>query len=247
VLSRSQPRILWTHNDSGAGPHVLAFSPDGRLRADLRVTGAENVDWEDIALGPAASRGGVLFVGDIGDNPAQRPQIVVYSVPEPVLGGPGVARGPTAPARRLTLRYPDGAHDAEALLVDGATGTLAIVTKSFEGEAGVYVTRRLTATRPVMLTRAGRLSLGAGAAITAGDVSGDGSAVVLRSYDRAFVFARRGGEPLTRTLRRRPCLAEVDLAAEGQGEALALTAGGGAFYTVPEGRRPAIRRYAPAP
>ena len=52
----------------------------------------------------------------------------VYRVPEP---GPGSA--PTAPAARLTLRYPDGPHDAEALLVDPRGGTLAIVTKGLAG------------------------------------------------------------------------------------------------------------------
>ena len=68
---------------------------------------------------------------------------------------------------------------------------------------------------------------------------------MLRSYDRAFVFRRRAREPLAQTLRRRPCVARADLVAEGQGEALALTADGRAFYTVPEGERPAIRKYAP--
>ena len=35
------------------------------------------------------------------------------------------------------------------------------------------------------------------------------------------------------------------LGAEGQGEALAVDRNGRALYTVPEGKRPAIRRYEP--
>ena len=77
-------------------------------------------------------------------------------------------------------------------------------------------------------------------------MSADGRTVVLRTYDRAFVWSRRGSESVASTLRRRPCTADADLLVEGQGEALALTRDGRAFYTVPEGRRPALRRYAPA-
>ncbi|MGH2917361.1 MAG: hypothetical protein ACRDLS_02000 [Solirubrobacteraceae bacterium] len=246
VLSRSQAGILWSHNDSGNPPRLLALRRNGRLRADLAVSGAENVDWEDIALASAPRARGTLFIGDIGDNGKQRSEIVVYAIAEPRVGGGSVARGATAAAQRLVLRYPDGAHDAEALIVDRASGTLLIVTKAYDGNAGVYVTRRRSTRRTVTLRRAARLSLGLGAAITAGDLSADGGTLVLRSYDRAIVFARRGREPLARTLRRRPCVAGADLVDEGQGEALALTPSGRSFYTVPEGPRPAVRRYAPA-
>jgi hypothetical protein len=252
ALSRTQTGVLWTHNDSGDVPRILAISADGTLRAELRVTGADNVDWEDIALGRAPGGGGTenLYIADIGDNEQRRSRVVVYSVPEPRVepgAGAGVARGATAAARRLVLRYPDGAHDAEALLVDPATDTLAIVTKSFDGAARVYVTARRPGRAVRTLHRAGTLPLAPGAAITAGDISADGATVVLRGYDRAYAFARRGAEPIGRALRRRPCLAGADLAEEGQGEALALVADGRAFYTVPEGARPIVRRYAPAP
>ncbi len=74
-------------------------------------------------------------------------------------------------------------------------------------------------------------------------MSADGRTIALRSYDRAFVWRRRAGETVAAALRRRPCDADADLLREGQGEALALTADGRAFLTVPEGRRPALRRY----
>ena len=160
---------------------------------------------------------------------------------------PRPAAGPLAPAQRLTLRYPDGAHDAEALLVDPANGTLVIVTKSFDGVAGVYVAVRPRVDTVSTLRAAGRLSLGPVQAITAGDVSADGRTVALRSYDRGYVWPRKRGQSLARTLlRRRPCFAGASLLPEGQGEALALTPVGRAFYTVPEGAGPALRRYARA-
>ena len=242
VVSRSQSRVLWTHNDSGDRARLLALAPSGRLLANLVVPGAEHVDWEDIAAG---ARGAVLYVGDIGDNAEERPAVAVYRVVEPSLAG----GTPTAPARvrRLALRYPDGPHDAEALLVEPSTGALVIVTKDFGGMARVYVAERPSRTATTTMRRAGRVSLGAGEAVTAGDVSGNGRTIVLRTYDSAFVWSRRRGQSLASAMRSRPCRARpAGLLAEGQGEALGLTRDGRAFFTVAEGRRPLLRRYAPA-
>jgi hypothetical protein len=244
ALARSQRGVLWAHNDSGDSARVLAVSTSGRRLAELAVPGAENYDWEDISVGPAPGGGHALYVGDIGDNEAERPSVVVYRVPEPRIAGG--RSGATAPARALTLRYPDGAHDAEALLVSRSTGALVIVTKSFSGVAGVYLAARPREGRTTALRRVGRLSLGGGEAVTAGSVSGDGRTIALRSYFRAFVWSRRRGESVPTALRRKPCRVDADLLAEGQGETLALTREGGVLFTVPEGERPAIRRYSPS-
>ncbi len=241
VLSRSQKGVLWTHNDSGDGARLLAVDPDGRALAEVAVTGAENVDWEDIALGPAPNGGDALYVGDIGDNEAQREGIVVYRVNEPRLGA---GRPQSAPAQRLTLRYGDGAHDAEALLVDPSNGALVIVTKDFGDTAGVYVADRPREDTTTELRRLGGLTLDAAEPVTAGDLSADGRTIVIRTYDRAFAWSRPADEPLASTLRRRACAADADLLVEGQSETVALTADGGAFYTVPEGSEPQIRRWA---
>ena len=192
---------------------LFALSRRGRLLRELPLAGATNVDWEDIA-----ARGDTLYVGDIGDNAASRPEIAVYRVAG-------------ATVRRIALRYPDGPHDAEALLVD-RSGALVIVTKSVSGEAGVYTGRAGT------LRRVGGLSLGLGEAVTGGDSAG--RTVVLRTYDRAYVFT---GASVVRALRRTPCTAGASLLAEGQGEALALAPDARSFYTLPEGDRPTLRQY----
>lgn len=241
AVSRTQRRVLWAHNDSGDSPRLLAFAPSGGPLAEHAVAGAEHVDWEDMAIGPVAGPGDALFIGDIGDNAAVRPSVTVYRVREPRPAG-----GPLGPAERLTLRYPDGAHDAEALLVDPATGAIVIVTKDFTGVGRIYVARRFVSGASLTLRAAGRVSLGAIQAVTAGDVSASGRTIVLRTYDRGYVWTRRRGRSLASTLRRRPCPAGASLIPEGQGETIALTPGGRAFYTVPEGGRPALRRYAPA-
>ncbi len=241
VASRSQKGVLWTHNDSGDRARVLAVAPDGRALADVAVAGAENVDWEDIALGPAPKGDDALYVGDIGDNEAQRSSVVVYRIDEPRVAE---GRPQRAPAQRLTLTYRDGAHDAEALLVDPSSGALVIITKDFGGTAGVYVADRPRDETTTMLRRTGDLTLDAADPVTAGDLSADRRTIVIRTYDGAFAWSRRAGESLAAALRRRACAAHADLLVEGQGEAVALTADGRAFYTVPEGAEPPIRRWA---
>jgi hypothetical protein len=224
----SSDGVLWTLNDSGDSARVFALDRKGQLLREVAVTGAEAVDWEDIA-----ARGRTLYAGDIGDNLAQRPEIAVYRFGEP---GPGIT---SVAAERIALRYPDGAHDAEALLVDPRTGAIVIVTKDVGGSSGVYA-----ATRGGVLKKRATLKLGFGQLVTAGDVSGDGRTIVLRTYDKAFVWTRNGGESLARALKRAPCTSDAELLDEGQGESLALTRDGRAFYTVPEGPRPVLRRYA---
>jgi hypothetical protein len=218
-LVRSPSGGFWAHNDSGDAPRVFRLDNHGRIVREVTLTGATAVDWEDIAI-----RGHTVYIGDIGDNRAQRADIAVYRFTEG-----------SANARKLVLRYPDGAHDAEALLVDPRSGRLIIVTKDFGGVAGVYVGTELE--------HAATLNLGLGAAITAGDIAADGRTIVLRSYDRAFVWTRGRGESVATALRREPCVAGAGLLAEGQGESLALTRDGRAFYTVPEGPNPPLRRY----
>lgn len=242
ALSRMQRDVAWTHNDSGDRPRLLAITTSGRLLSEVTVAGAENSDWEDIAAGRDT-----LLVGDIGDNLAQRRTIAVYVLSEPRVTGAQTTAGTsvTAAATRIELRYPDGPRDAEALLRDPTSGALVIVEKNYGAQAGVYVADRPTAGATMTLRRSSTLKLGVGESITAGDVSADSRTVALRSYDRGFVWNRRSGESVAAALRRRPCSVRANLLSEGQGESLALSPDGAAFYTVPEAVGPQIRRYAP--
>ena len=235
VRSRSQPGLLWSHDDSGAGPVLFGLRADGSVVTRPTVRGAQAVDWEDIAAGPAADRRPVLYIGDIGDNESQRPSVDVYRVAEPRAEATA-----TAPAARLRMRYPDGAHDAEALLVDPLGGDLVIVTKALGAARAYRASARLPAGSQTTLRRGPAIAL---SLVTAGDVSADGRIVVLRGYDRLAVWARHGREPLTTTLRRAPCVSPTSLAGEGQGEAIALDRRGAGFATVAEGSPAVLRRY----
>jgi hypothetical protein len=234
VRSRSQPGLLWSHDDSGAGPVLFGLRADGRVAARPTVTGAQAVDWEDIAAGP----GGLLYVGDIGDNDRDRASIDVYRVREPHVGDAA-----TAPAARLRLHYPDGAHDAETLLVDPLRGDLIVITKTLGGATAYRTSARLPAGSDTTLGPPQPVT-GVSFA-TGGDVSADGRIVAVRGYGSVAVWVRHGRERLTTTLQRAPCTSPTSLLSEGQGEALALDRHGRSFITVAEGAPAVLRRYVP--
>src|SRR5215213_1725953 len=52
AVSHRQAGVLWTHNDSGDGAELFAVDVSGRALGTSRITGAENEDWEDVAVGP---------------------------------------------------------------------------------------------------------------------------------------------------------------------------------------------------
>jgi len=239
VRSRTQKDVMWTHNDSGDSPRLFAISPRGRLLAEIAVTGAQSRDWEDIAAGR-----GTLLIGDIGDNDTQRKSIVVYRIREPRIAGGTTVTKSSAKASRIELRYPDGAHDAEALLRDPESGAIVIVDKRGDGRSGVYVADAPKPGRSTTMRRVGRLFLGEGESVTAGDVSADGRTIALRSYHHAFAWRRAKGESVADALLRKSCQVQAEMM-EGQTESLALTADGRAYYSVPEGEVPTLRRYAP--
>lgn len=244
VESSRRPGVLWLHNDSGDSARLYAVGLDGRELAVFALDGIEAIDWEDIALGPGEGSGRrTLYVGDIGDNERQRDTVAVVRLREPVVdpaGRTGVQA--VAGADVLTLRYPDGAHDAEALLVDPRTGELLLVTKDASGVAGVYrAPAGLPAGSTTTLTRVRTLRLGLGAAVTGGDVSAGGEAVVLRTYSSVLLYRRAPGRSLATAFAEAPCRGLS--AAEPQGEAVGFRASGRGYVTVSEGEHPRVYRF----
>ena len=216
AASRRVPGRLWTHNDSG-NPVLYALDSSGAVTGQLRVTGATVEDWEAIAVGPCGS-GSCLFVGDIGDNDAKRKRITIYRVPEPEN-----ASGTVAVSDLFHATYPDGAHDAEALLVAG-DGRLHVVTKGETGPVAIYrFPARLQPGATAKLERVGESTAerGAESRITDGSVSPDGQWVVLRT--RSGLTFYRGADLLAG---RWKAETKVDLTSlkEPQGEGVALGA-----------------------
>ena len=214
ALSRRVPGRLWTHNDSGK-PILFALDARGAVTGRLEVRGATVEDWEAIAVGSCGT-GSCLYIGDIGDNNASRKRITIYRLPEPE-----AASGTAAVADVFHATYPDGPHDAEALLI-GGDGRLHIVTKGEKGPVGIYrFPSQLKPGTTAQLERVGAPSSkpGAQSRITDGAISPDGQWAVLRT--RSSLTFYRASDLLAGHWR---AATRLDLASlkEPQGEGVAL-------------------------
>jgi hypothetical protein len=169
----AQDGLVLTTNDSGDTGRVFVVDPATGDTVGVSHWSDDAVDTE--ALAPAGP--GHVWVGDIGDNGADRASISVSRVP--------VGRGErTVHVASYTLKYPDGPENAETLLADPRDGRLYVATK------GVFGGRLYAAPRTLSATGTNRLApVGDVLAIaTDGAFLPGGRAVVLRDYDQAVVY-----------------------------------------------------------
>jgi hypothetical protein len=216
AASRLIPGRFWSHNDSGL-PVLFALDAGGAVTGRLQLSGAAVEDWEAIAVGPCPA-GDCIYVADIGDNQAKRKSITIYRVPEPV-----EVKGVAQVESVFHASYPDGPHDAEALLIT-PDGRLHIVTKGDAGPVAVYrFPAELRAGSTMHLERLGgprdsKLP-GARDRVTDGAVSRDGQLAVLRTVD-SLTFYRT--EDLLSGQWRETGRAALASLAEPQGEGVSF-------------------------
>ena len=207
--------LVVTVNDSGDEARVFAVDPTTGQTVGLTRWG--DGEPEDIeALAPGGD--GTVWVGDIGDNTADRDTISLTRVPI----GSG-ERTVDPPAYRL--RYPGGASDAEGLLAHPETGRLYVVTKGVFGAVVYAAPVELRSDAVNRLRQVGR----AMPVVTDGAFLPDGDHVVLRDYRRAVVYDFPSFE----------AVGEVPLPEQRQGEGIAV-ADDGRVLVSSEGPRAAV-------
>jgi hypothetical protein len=248
AASRRNAGIFWTHNDSGDGPFIYAFDRQGKHRGVWRVIGAGAVDWEDMAIGPGPKRGrSYLYIGDIGDNLRKREQITVYRVAEPQItpnDSSSTVKNPSESeaADVIRLKYPDGKHDAETLLIHPLTGDLYVITKVRGAAARVYKLRAPAPKSGVSpLSFVGELRfpnqfLGF---ITGGAISPDGRRVIISDYLGACELILAGKRRMAFDEIWKQSPSPVDIGGfpgvRRQGEAICYSADGLAVLATSEG------------
>jgi len=245
VASRTTPGAYWTHNDSGDGPFIYAFDTRGDSLGTFRVTGAQARDWEDIGAGPGPQANkSYLYIGDTGDNDGVRPEVVVYRVPEPVLTAATrqftkKRPGSTEPADAIRLRYPDGRHDAEALLVHPRTGNLYIVIKVPLVNPGVYeAVAPFTAGQSITMRKIGEVHVPSlfGGVITGGSISPDGRRVALCDYFQGYEMVLPTGSSNFDDIWKQR-MTGFDLGKRKQGESITYRLDGKALLATSEGKQ----------
>lgn len=230
AASRNNPGYFWTEEDSGNPNQIQLLDRDGKVVARFIVDGSENRDWEDMTIGPGpVPNQTYLYVADIGDNKLRYPEKVIYRFPEPVLNSattPYTATITGAEVLRFTL--PDGAKNAESVLLDPKSRDLYILTK--EAYSTLYLATYPQSTTSVTpMTRQVTMPFDR---VTSAAMSHNGHEILVRTYGQLFYYVHKGDESVSEALKRKPVRAP--LANESQGEAVAWSTDGSAYYTTSE-------------
>ncbi|MBX6722344.1 MAG: hypothetical protein IRY92_03750, partial [Dactylosporangium sp.] len=236
--------------NSSIANRIFFLDSSCKVTKAVAYSGGGARDPEDVAV----ARDGTVWVADIGDNARNRPHVGLWKVPPGGNGQPTLYR----------LRYPDGAHDAEALLLD-ANDQPIIVTKD-AGISGLYVPTgplqpSTSAPNGVEMRKAGEFkpqrtgTSGYGGVlgqllVTGGANSPDRTKVVLRTYTDAYEWDVPDGDVVKAVTTGKPRI--TPLPDERQGEGITYSADGTAFLTVsdledfPSDEQPKVLRYTPS-
>ncbi|MFR9729234.1 hypothetical protein ACL03H_08400 [Saccharopolyspora sp. MS10] len=226
----SDGRYWYAVDDGGSSIRVALLDRADCSVRDEWTSEVDPYDVEDLAL----ARDGAVWLADTGDNRRKRSTVALHR-----LTGDGGSE-----LYRLT--YPDGPHDAEALLLD-RDGTPYVITKEPFGVAFVYrPAGPLAAGGTVPLEGVGTLALPTTDSpdgpvrsigtrlVTGGSVSRDGTLIAVRTYTEAYLFHAPDGD-VAAALRRPPV--PIRLPPEPQGEAIAWEPDG-SLVTTSEGLQP---------
>jgi hypothetical protein len=238
----------YVHNDSGDTSRFFAINPQGKLLATFyfpedRKFKFPVLDCEDIAVGKGPRPGkSYVYLGDIGDNFNWRPYVTVYRFEEKP-SWRDVPVNHLVP-EQLNLTYPDGAKDSETLMLDPIDDLLYIVNKRTD-TVRVYTTPlNFKNNESRVLTLRSKIAVPGFKPfkyITAGDISKDGTKILLKSYGSVYYWQRKEKEPVWVTMQRKPIELPYDI--QRQGEAIGFTPGGEGYFTTSEAVFAAIYYY----
>lgn len=245
AMSRRQPGVLFTLNDSGNDPLLFAIDTGGASRGVWRVANATNVDWESLAIGPCAAndRTSCVYIGDTGDNNARHRSRVIYRAHEPDADG----RRATLTVAALRYVYSDGPHDVEAMYV-APNGDILLITKRPLADAAAVLRPALVFLLPeASWSQRGRsraelidsLPIIPGSAplraITDAALSPDGRHLAVRTYAQTFIFAT---DSLTGRVDHQvaPSVCNIVPLGEAQGEGITWVDNAGRLAFTSEGQ-----------
>jgi len=219
------PGFLWVELDSHNPASIFLLKHDGKIGKQIHLKGATNRDWEDLAVsdGPVESKK-YVYIGEIGDNDQVYGEYSIYRLPEPMASVDSVAD-----FDRLDFKYPDGAHDAEAMLVDAKTKDIYIITKR-DHHSKVY-----KLTYPQSNTTVGTASFVLDLpykGVVSAAVSPQQDEILVKTYSSVYYYKRKVGESIEEVLKQNFQLLGYQV--EAQGEAICFSNDRSGFFTLSE-------------
>jgi len=228
AMSVLNENAFWTHNDSGDKARLFLVSTSAQYQATCTLEDAANRDWEDIAVSKDPVSGkSRIFIGDIGDNNAVYDYSTIYILDEPVISANKDIT--VSQYDKVTFWYEDGKRDAETLMVDPLTGDIYIVSKR---ESSVQVYRISYPFNYSDTVTANRLMSIPFTQMVGGDISVDGTEILLKNYNKVWYWPRKKGKTIAEALSQKPF--ETTYIQEPQGESICWSTDGKSFFTISE-------------
>jgi hypothetical protein len=244
AASKCQRDVFWTHNDSGGLAAVYAFNREGDNLGTWTLAHAENRDWEDIATWKDKAGRCFIYIGELGDNKRASAQHIVFRIQEPSVlsGGASPSERAEIAAEQIRFMYPDGDHDAEALMVHPQSGDIFVMTKNESGPTGVYRINadfNLSPSHPAEKVADISLPSIPNGLVTGADISPDGRRVVVCDYRQAYELELPGAQTnFSEIWKQKPT--PIDIGRRKTGEAICYSMDGSEILATSEGKNPPI-------
>ncbi|XP_062595959.1 uncharacterized protein LOC134257348 [Saccostrea cucullata] len=237
AASRIFKDVLYTHNDGNGAPYIYAINAtSGALIAALEIANARNRDWEDIAVGPCGNSR-CIYISDSGAT-HHKSSNTIYRVKEP----DELNEDQVLPLDS-TARYTWSQKASETIMVD-PRGEVYLVSAVYKGSGMVShlpnnswgnplpVNIESTQFLPIHTTHHNDPA--------SGDISVDGSELLINARYQMFLWEIDGGDIMT-SLTKPPV--RVPYHRIGKNEAVCWSADGQNYYTLPEGHKPSLYIY----
>jgi hypothetical protein len=230
-ISRSCDNRLWGINDSGNGPYLYQFDREtAETRCIFFLENMENIDWEDLST-PLLSNGKPgLLIADIGNNLQNRKILTLYRFSEPACDcEQGGERDPfLRNMNRLTSYIRKGLMMPKHCSQTKKSGDIYILSKN-TSSSEVYLLPYPQDTEVVdTLIHLGSLPF---PLVVAADYSSDKDILMVKTYDRIFIWENPDGRPVSKLIFDEPMIAPYN-PIELQGESICISPEG--YYTLSE-------------
>ena len=227
VASRKNPRIIWTHNDRGGKDRIFGINYHGEHIIEIWLDNCEFFDPEDIAIINIDGEDFILL-GDIGDNKAKRDEIYLYLIPEMKIDPNASNQSLTLTnINKITLQYPDGKRDSEALTVL-PNNKIMVISK--RDQANRFYTGEIDLNKS-KTTLEYQFELPITKTVGA-DMLDNGDYFIFKTYDNVYSMLFDEDRELPNVLTLKALPYEV----EPQGEAICWDLEGNGYFTLSEER-----------
>jgi hypothetical protein len=229
VCGRKNENLVYMIEDKGNDNEVYVFNQAGQFQTKIVLTGLDNMDWEDLAIGSGPIAGETyIYIADIGDNDAIRSSVRIIRFIEPDLSSNNSNAISIGEYDIINFQYPTGAKDAETLMLDHATKDLIVLTKR-DQVTRVY---RLQYPYSQSMNQLEFIGLLPFQKLVAGDISSDGQRIAVKNKGTIYYWETVGNNALKTMFENAP--KTVAYTVEPQGESLGFSADGQSYFTISE-------------